>query len=115
MSDDREAHVLSLFLATPTWYDKLHLRSHDYTYIVEYKSPKYLEYGGIDQKRHQRRYGNLVRAMRRFDYLLVTREISKAYILQMPIDVGHYKNLALESHALCTRCGGHEFKFDGKE
>lgn len=107
--------IVSLFLDTPSLYDRVARRASESTFVVEYKYPKELEYGGLAQKRHQRRYGSFAKAMRRFNYLLATRELHAAYILSVPIDLAHYRKKARQAGAICLDCGGHNWKFDGKE
>ena len=113
MNDDDDK-VLSIFLDTPTAWDKLFRKVKDYTYVVEYQWLADAAYH-THIKRYQRRYADIHSAMRRFDYLLVKHDVEKAYILKMPIDTAHYKRKATEAHAQCTRCGGHEFVWDGRE
>lgn len=110
-----EDPILSLFVDSPSVWDKLHRGVKDYTYVVEYRWNVDAGYGGLKQKQHQRRYGDMIQAMRRFDYLLVKHDVEKAFILQMPIDTATYKRQAVQEHARCTRCGGHDIKWDEKE
>lgn len=108
--------IVSLFLDTPSLYDRVVRRASESTFVVEYKYPRVYEYGGLAQKRHQRRYGSFAKAMRRFNYLLATRlELHAAYILSVPIDLAHYREKARQAGAICLDCGSHNWKFDGKE
>lgn len=113
--DEREMQIVSIHLETPTFLDKLLRKATDFTYVVEFRHPKYCSYGGIDQKRHQRRYGDFASASRRLDYLLVKHTIHKAFILDFPIDVEHYTETAKKARAVCRSCGSHDWSFEVKE
>src|SRR5215469_12664197 len=102
-------HVASLFLDSTSLWDRTFRGAKDYTYVVEYKWKTYRDYVGEIQKRHQRRYGDFRKAMRRLDYLLVKYEVPKAFILGIPVDVPYHRKNALVAGAVCKECGGHNW------
>ena len=115
MSDD-EKHILSLFLDSPSFLDRVVRKVRgDSTFVVEYKNPHYDGYGGSEQKRHQRRYRDFPTASRRFDYILATKPVEKAFILDYPLNVSEYTEKAKKAGAKCTRCGSHSWVFDVEE
>lgn len=107
--------IASVFLDSPSWYDHIFRRVGygEPVYVTEYQYSMYDPYGGRDQRRHQRRYKELRHAVRRLNFLIATQlEIDKAYILGMPLDVKDVREKTRQQDAMCTACGGHEWKFD---
>ena len=116
--DSHEQNIVSIHLESPTAVDRLFRRVHKDcpVYVVEFKHPEYCDpYGGVDQKRHQRRYKDFARALRRFTYLIGKHPMEAAYILDVPVDLAYYRKRAEQAHAQCNHCGSHDFKFDDKE
>jgi hypothetical protein len=115
--DDREKRIVSIFLDSSSWWDRVFRKvgTGEPTYVVEYLHPKYQEYGGIDQRRHQRRYRKFTHACRRLDYLILKHDVSNAFILGFEVDLDVYKRKANAAHAVCCNCGGHDCRFDDHE
>lgn len=97
--------IASIFIDTPSFLDRKIRGCKEFTYVTEYKWDVYMEYGGIKQKRHQRRYATVAQAMRRLRYVILKYEPEKAFILSMPVDVPYMKKLAVTEHVHCKDCG----------
>lgn len=111
-----EGRVASLFLDSPNIWDRTFRRigANEPTYVVEYMHEEYAGYGGTIQKRHQRRYKEFRNACRRLSYVITKYAPGKAFILNLPVDVALWIKIGVTEHAICSDCGGHNWKL-GKE